>query len=321
MFRNLIIATALLLSWAVSPCSAQMLIMKDGTQLGTEAFKVEGGKLYKLVRVGENTAQSLLPMASIAKMDWPDVEELAEANNLLAAGKNAEAVAVLKKGKEFFEPFEKIEGSRYTEVYLAYVDALSQSGAFEDTMRAIPGLRLQKLNAEQQLKLKIIQLNMDRQTSSNPKSIVAQAEVIRSETDDSAVSASLWILIGDVYARAKDWEQALMAYLHVSVFFGTQVQKVPDAELNAARCLKEMRRFEDAAGFYTRLEETYPGSGVAATATKEKAGIAGLKNDEAGQAPPAKAGDKPEETAKAAEGTTPSADAAKPAEPAPAAQK
>jgi tetratricopeptide (TPR) repeat protein len=298
MFRNLIIALLGLLSLGLSQGMAQMLVLKDGTQLGTEAFKIEGGKVYRVVQLGpDKTAQSLLPTANILKIDWPDVEELTEANNLLAAGKTAEAVAVLKKGKDFFEPFENVEGNRYSEVYLAYVDALSQSGAFEDTLKAIPGLRLLKLTSEQQLKLKIIQLNIDRQTSSNPKSIVAQAEIILSDTDDSAVSASLWTLIGDVYFRAKDWEQALMAYLHVPVFFGTQVQKVPEAELNAARCLREMRRFEDATGYYTRLEETYPGSGVAATATKEKAGIAGLKNDEAGQAPEKKQEEKPAEGA------------------------
>jgi tetratricopeptide (TPR) repeat protein len=310
MFKYLLLA---FLAISAVSAQAQMLILKDGTQLGTEGFKVEGGKVYRLVRLGgdqNNVASSLLPVANIAKIDWPDVEELTEANQLLAAGKTAEAVAVLKKGKDFFEPFEKVEGNRYTEVYLAYVDALSQSGAFEDTMRAIPGLRLLKLTSEQQLRLKIVQLNIDRQTSSDPKSIVAQAEIILGETDDSAVGASLWMLIGDVHFRAKNYEEALMAYLHVPVFFGTQVQKVPEAELNGARCLKEMRRFEDATGYYTRLIETYPGSGVADTATKERASIAGMKNDEAGQGPaqkPAAGGD-----AKAAEG--------KPAEATPAAE-
>jgi tetratricopeptide (TPR) repeat protein len=309
------IAAALLFLGTCISAQAQALVLKDGSTLGTEAFKVEGGKVYKLVRIGggdqNSVAQSLLPLASIAKIDWPDVEELTEANQLLAGGKTAEAVAVLKKGKDFFEPFEKVEGSRYAEVYLAYVDALSQSGAFEDTMRAIPGLRLQKLSTEQQLKLKIIQLNMDRQTASNPASIVAQAENILSETDDSGISASLWLLIGDVNFRAKKFEEALMAYLHVPVFFGTQVQKVPEAELNAARCLKEMRRFEDATGYYQRLVDTYPGSGVATTATSEKASIAGMKNDETGQGPAQKPA---EGEKKEGDATPPPAADAKPAE-------
>jgi tetratricopeptide (TPR) repeat protein len=313
MFKQFLAVALALLGTSLS-LQAQALIMKDGSSLGTEAFKVEGGKLYRIVNIagagGQNaTAQSLLPINNVAKIDWPDVQEITDANQLLAAGKTAEAVAELKKGKDFFEPFEKVEGSPYALVYLAYVDALSQSGNFEETMRAIPGLKNQKLSAEQQMKLKIIQLNMDRLTSSNPAQIIAQAENILADTDDSSVSASLWMIMGDTNFRAKKFEEALMAYLHVPVFFGTQVQKVPEAELNAARCLKEMRRFEDASGYYARLIETYPGSGVATTATNEKASINGMKNDESGQGP----AQKPAEGEKK-EGEAKPADAAKPAE-------
>jgi hypothetical protein len=69
----------------------------------------------------------------------------------------------------------------------------------------------------------------------------------------------------------------------------------------AAGALAKMRRFEDATGFYKRIMETYPGSGMAERAKKEEAAIRGLKNDS--------------ETTKAAE--TPASDA-KPAEAAPA---
>jgi tetratricopeptide (TPR) repeat protein len=271
---------------------AQMLVLKDGSQLGTESFKVEGGKVFRLVKLGgdqNSVAQSLLPLNTIAKMEWPEPEEITVANDLLSKGKNAEAVEVLKKGKEFFEPFEKIEGSRFPELYLAYVDALSQSGNFDETIKAIPGLRILKLSSAQQLRLKIVQLNVERQTSGNPKAIVAQAENILSETDDSAVGASVWMIIGDVYFRAKNWEEALMAYLHVPVFFGTQVQKVPEAELASARCLKEMRRFEDARQYYQRIVDTYPGSGVATTATSESESIKGMKNEDPPKPAPAAA--------------------------------
>jgi tetratricopeptide (TPR) repeat protein len=280
MSKKIIVAMGVLLTLGLLSSQAQMIVLKDNTQLGTESFRVEGGKVFRIVKVGENEAKTQLPPNLISKMDWPDLEELTEANNLLAAGKTAEAIAVLKKGKDFFEPFEKVPGNRYTEIYMAYVDALSQSGSFEETLRAIPGLRLQKLNPQQQLKLKIIQLNIERQTSSDPQSIIAQAELILGETDDSALAASLWSLIGDVHFRAKAWEDALMAYLHVPVFYGTQVQKVPEAELNSARCLREMRRFEDSRNYYQRLVDTYPGSGVAQTATKEMSAISGMKNED-----------------------------------------
>ena len=39
-----------------------------------------------------------------------------------------------------------------------------------------------------------------------------------------------------------------------------------------------MKRYEDANAFLARISESYPGSPVAESATKEKAAIAGMKN-------------------------------------------
>jgi tetratricopeptide (TPR) repeat protein len=156
----------------------------------------------------------------------------------------------------------------------------------------MPPLRLLKLSDSQKTQLKIIQLNVERQTSSDYKGIIAKAENILAETDDSAVGASLWMVIGDVQMKLKDYEKALFAYLRVPVFYGTQVQRVPEAETAAARCLSKMRRFEDAAAYYKRIEETYPGSNIAEVAKNEEVAIHGLKNDDE---TPAKGGDKKED--------------------------
>ncbi len=280
---------------------AQSIVLKDGSKLGPDQFKVEGDKVMKIVKVGANVATSTLQMSGVLKLEWPTPIEITEGTSLLAGGKMDEGLAMLKKGKEVFEPFKEIPGNHYADLSFAYVEALGQAGKFEDTIKAMPALRLLKLTDAQKTKLKIIQLNIERQTSSDYASIVAQAQNILSETDDSAVGASLWMIQGDVYFKQKEWEKALLAYLRVPVFYGTQVQRVPEAEMAAAGALAKMRRFEDATGFYKRIMETYPGSGMAERAKTEEAAIRGLKNDS--------------ETTKAAE--TPASDA-KPAEAAPA---
>jgi tetratricopeptide (TPR) repeat protein len=129
------------------------------------------------------------------------------------------------------------------------------------------------------MKLRIIQLDIDRQTSSEYTSILAEAESILSETDDSAVGAALWAIIADIHGRKKEWEKALMAYLRIPVFYGTQMQRVPDAELKAGQMLAKMKRFEDAQAAFKRLVDSYPGSVVAESATKELAAINGMKNE------------------------------------------
>ena len=128
------------------------------------------------------------------------------------------------------------------------------------------------------MRLRIIQLDIERQTTSDYTAIIVEAQGILKETDDSAIGASLWAIIADVHTRKKEWEKALLAYLRIPVFYGTQMQRVPEAELNAAKSLIKMKRYEDASSFLARIVESYPGSPVAESATKEKAAIAGMKN-------------------------------------------
>jgi tetratricopeptide (TPR) repeat protein len=316
--RSIVIALSVTLGLVLleSRASAQALVLKDGSRLLPEQFAVENGKAIKKVKVGNNVATSPLQLSTVDRMEWPRPEELVQASDMMAAGKTKEALEVLAKGRAFFEPFKDINGNWYSEIALAQLEAMSSSDDFTAALKALTEAQRLKLTEEQKLRLKIIKLNIDRQASSDYAGIVAQAENILAESTDSSVGASVWMIIGDVYTKQKDFEKALMAYLHVPVFYGTQVQKVPEAELAAARTLVKMRRFEDATGYFTRLAEAYQGSGIAETANKEKAGIGGLKNDEGGTgAPPAAEAAKPTDGAAAAPATE-----NKPAEAAPPAK-
>jgi tetratricopeptide (TPR) repeat protein len=269
--------------------SAQALLLKDGNRVPAEDFKVEGGKIIRTVKLqGTNTATTVLATSNIAELDWPYSAELTESRSLLSQGKTEEAIAVLKTGKEFFEAFKDVKGGGelYRDVFFGYVEALAQGGKFDETIGLMPTLQKLSLNKEQEVRLKVLKLNIERQTSSDYVGIIAQANNILTDTDDSGISAAVWDIIGDIHDKKKEYDKALMAYLRIPVFFGTQMQRVPAAELKAAKMLIKMRRFEDATAFLTRLVESYPGSAVADTAAKEKASINGMKNEE-GPAKPA----------------------------------
>ncbi len=273
----------------------QAIVLKGGDRIFSSEFSIENGKIVRIVKIGDQTAKSIIDKKNIDMLEWPYPAELTESADLLAKGKTEEAIAVLKKGRDFFENFEGIEGNWFVDTYFAYIEALNQGGKFDDVVRSLPALRALKLTDSQKMRLRIIQLDIERQTTSDYVSIIAEAQSIMKETDDSAIGASLWAIIADVHTRKKEWEKALLAYLRIPVFFGTQMQRVPEAELNAAKTLVKMKRYEDANSFLARIIESYPGSQVAETATKEKAAIDGMKNvaeeDAAAAAAPAKEGE------------------------------
>lgn len=264
--------------------SAQGLVLKDGSRIPAEDFKIEAGKIIRTVKLqGSNTATTVLATSNIAELVWPYSAELAESRSLLSQGKAEEAITVLKAGKEFFEVFKEVKGGKdlYRDLFFGYVEALAQGGKFDETVGLMPSLQKLTLTKEQEVQLKVLKLNIERQTLSDYVSIIAQANNILTDTNDSGVSAAVWDIIGDVHDKKKEYEEALMSYLRIPVFFGTQMQRVPAAEMKAAKMLIKMRRFEDATTFLTRLVESYPGSAVAEAAAKEKASINGMKNEDA----------------------------------------
>jgi tetratricopeptide (TPR) repeat protein len=291
---------------------AQAIVLKDGSKVFSNDFSLEGEKIIRTIKIGEATAKSEIMRQNIDSLEWPYPAELTDSQDLLAKGKTEDAINVLKKGKEFFENFKDVEGNWYVDIYFAYIEALNAGGKFDDVIKLMPSARNLKLTDAQKMRLRIIQLDIDRQTSSDYLTIVAEAESILKETDDSAVGAALWNIIADVHVKKKEWEKALLAYLRIPVFYGTQMQRVPEAELQAALMLVKMGRFEDASSFFTRLMASYPGSLIAERATKEKASIAGMKNEDPSKQTkdeskdgkkdekPAEGGEKPKEAAEPA---------------------
>lgn len=273
---SLILLVSLLLSGAAF---GQALVLTDGSRVPAADFTLDGNNIVRTLKIGGTTATAVLPRESIASLDWPEPPELLEARDLMSRAKSEEALALLKKTLDFFQKFQDIQGNWYLPVFFAYVETLSQAGQFQETIRMLPQLRTLPLSDQQKMSLRIIELDIDRQTSTEYGSILAEARSILSETDDSSAGAAIWMIMADIHAKNKEWEKALMAYLRIPVFYGTQIQRVPDAELKAGQMLVKMKRYEDAFGVFSRLAESYQDSAIGERAAKEKASVNGMKNE------------------------------------------
>lgn len=259
---------------------AQALVLKSGVRVEQDQFSInKDGKIARTVTLSNGQkAQSIISITDIDSLDWPEIKEVLEAESFLSQGKVKEAAASIQKAKEYFTPFKDIKGSPYNELAFRYVEILDQANDFDALLKALPEVAAMKWDAYRTLQLSIINLNMERRRSSDQDKVLEQAKAILATTDDSAVSARIWMAIADIHFRKDRYEEALNAALRVPVFYGTQVTLVPQAELFAARCLVKMERFEDAVGFYQRIGQAYPDSEAAATAKKELLPINGLPN-------------------------------------------
>lgn len=278
LFRHYLIPLACL-AMAAPELHAQAIILKNGERLPSGSFSVDAGKVSKTIKLSNGQeAKASINITDIARLEWPEVREVLEAQAMLAEGKSKEAIEQLAKAKEYFKPFKSIPGSPYNDISLAHVEALDQAGDFDSLIRVLPEVEAMKWDDQNKLKVRILKLNMDRRTSGDQDAILSQAQDLLKDTLDSAIAARLWMTVAEIHTRKERWEEALMAYLHVPVFYGSQAALVPQAELAAARSLVKMERFKDAVGFYQRIAEAYPGSQTAETAKKEMAIYNGREN-------------------------------------------
>lgn len=289
--------SAAFLGIAAAGLHAQAIVLKDNTRISAGAFTVADGKINRKIKLSNGAeAVSSIPFDSIDRLEWPEVREVLEAQTLLSEGKSKEAIEALQGAKDYFKPFKAIKGNPYNEICFAQVEALDQAGDFDSLIRVLPEVEAMKWDDDRKLRLRIIKLNMERRTSGDQDAILSQAELLLADTDDATICARLWLTIAEIHVKKERWDDALQAYLHVPVFYGSQAALVPQAELAAARTLAKMERFQDAVGFYQRITEQYAGSETAATAKKEMLPINGLPNKPDKPAPAAKGSETKTET-------------------------
>lgn len=274
-----LLLSALLLCLTASGIHAQALVLRDGTRIPEGRFTVGEGKIQHVMTLANGqTAQVNVGFADIDRMEWPEITQVMDAQKLLAEGKSKEAVDTLQKAKVLFKAFRTIKGNPYNDVSFSLVEVLDQSGDFDGLLAALPEVEAMRWDGDKELKLRVIKLNVDRRISPDQDAILGRAELLLQETDDAAICARLWMTIAEIHSRKERYEQALDAYLHVPVFYGSQGALVPQAELSAARVLVKMERMKDAVVFYGRLQQQYAGSEIAETAKKEMLPINGLPN-------------------------------------------
>lgn len=281
MFRRTAISLiSLALSAVSAQLQAQVVVLKDGTRISGNDIAVGDGRISRNITLSNGVkGQASVALSDIKLMEWDNPKQLVEARALLAKGKMKEGIDALVKSKEFFKPFKDIKGSPYNDITLAHIEALDQAGDFDALIRALPEANAIKWsNEDVKLKLRIIKLNIDRRTSSDIESIRAQAESLLGSTDDSTVSARLWVTVAEIHFKKERWVEALNAYLHVPVFYGNQGALVPQSELMAGRCLAKLERYLDANTMLQRVADTYPGSEVGESAKKEALSYKGMQN-------------------------------------------
>ncbi len=260
-----------LLTAGASSAQAQKLFTIDNKELQWADVTMQGTSVaWRTVEASTGKDRIVnIPAANILRLDFPEPTDLQDAEAAVNQGDSAAALEKVEPVVKQFSPFKATPGSFWAPAALTKLEALALQGKSSDDYDKLRAeLKTINLSGPDQVRLGGIDALIDfAKGLSGP----AKTTVIKliPQTDDASVLAKLYNLLGDIHAKLGSHPDALEAYLSVSVFYGSQADQLPIAELGAARSLKKMDRLEDARDMYAGIKERYPQSRQAQSAKKE----------------------------------------------------
>ena len=268
-FTSLGQLTGLCLALAFSSAAhAQRYILKNGTQINAADVTLSPGFLVQQIpSPGGGSVEKRFPIADIARLDFPEPEELDAADGLVAAGKADEALQLVQPIYRQFAPFSKLPGSFWArtaelrlKALLLGTDVAAITSAARELMQSGQG---PDIVGTAKLALAQLDARADRESLAN----IMIEEILREATP--SVQARAWLLRGDLAAKRASHIEALEAYLRIPAFYGTIEELMPAALLGAARAYKGYGDNTRAERSALELVDNYSDTIQAAQAKKE----------------------------------------------------
>ncbi len=252
---------------AVSPLCAQRYILRDNRVLNHADVTLKGANLVRVIGDG---AEISYPISQVARLDWPEPEDIEQARQLFAAGKATEAEEKITPIYRQFAPFSKLPGSWWSDAALIRARALLAQEKREEAERAARELMSTSADPDTvvaaQLIMARVQMLLDK-----PDIADAMLDEIMRKDASSEIEARAAILRGDIAFARKEFEKAIEFYLQVPAFYGTEEAVMPLALLGSARSYRGYGDTARAERAYLDIMVTYPDSPEAAIAKTESA--------------------------------------------------
>jgi TolA-binding protein len=283
-----------------SPAWAQKLFTDKGQEIPFADVTMQGNSVAwrtKEISTGNDRILNI-PATSIIRLDFPEPTDLQEAEMALNQGNGADAVTKAEPVIRQFSPFKLTPGSYYVPAALIKLEGLALQKSADEFEKLRTELKGINMSSSDQLRLAAAEALQDFSKGLLGPAATSLRALIP-KTDDAAVLAKLYNLLGDVQMKQGNFQDALESYLSVSVFYGSQADQLPRAELGASRALSKMQRLEDSRDMLMGIKERYPTSPQAKSAREELAVV--LKSLGQAEAEEAEAADKADAAAKPAE--------------------
>ncbi len=247
---------------------AQSIILKTGQKIVTLGVRRDGGLVMGKVQVGSGSGEIGYKVEQIAKIEFPEPGAFKTASDLLTQGQPAKALAEIDPVVKYYEPFKEIPGAWWGQAAAIKVSVLSalHREAEGETLTN----QIQKTITDSETGRSVqLQLAAGLIRKKEFEKAIAICDTAIAQSNDSSVLAEAWTKKGDALLAQRQFDAALLAYLHVPVFYDDEKSFVPAALLGSARAYARLDDTERARKSLNELVAAYPKSAEAAVAQTE----------------------------------------------------
>jgi tetratricopeptide (TPR) repeat protein len=250
------------------PAFSQALVTKEGKSIPVKKIRRDGETIMATIEINGADGEAGYPVANIDRLDWPEPEGIREGMDLVSRGKGADAIAKLDSVMSYFESFKDLPGNWWAQAAIIKTEALLALGKSDELSDLSAKIQKSSTNPV------IVLLAKTRAAASmiekgDRKKAVEILEAISSETTRPEVLAEVWLNKGRALLANEDFEPALLAYLQIPTFYGTQKQLMPLALMGSARAYVGLNDIKRANDTLQEIVDDYPASGEAVIAKKE----------------------------------------------------
>lgn len=246
------------LAWVAvpHPSSAQSLVLRDGTNVPVTRLRREGQTLMSSVAAGEVG----YPVANIARLEFPEPPQIAAASELITQGKLAEAGKDLDPVLAFYAPIRDIPGNYWLAAARLKVNVLLELGREAEAKALLALLAAQALDrpAADLARLRLV-AGFPVPPGQEDKALAACDAILNGgESTPRDVDAEAWLLKGKLLLGRREFQPALLAYLHLPTLYYDQRRLQPAALLGSGRAYVGLKDEERARRAFADLQKEFP---------------------------------------------------------------
>ena len=247
--------------------------LKEGKSVVTTRIRRLEGKVMATEQIGAGTGEIGYPVSAIAKVDFPEPTQIKTSADLLAQGKAPAALAQIEPVVIYYAPFKDVPGNWWAQSARLKLKALVALNRDPEAAALVDDIVKNSTDPESGWAAQALLAGSLVRKGEGEKALVSCDAVIKTSADPDTVSTA-WVAKGRAHLMLKDWDSAMLAFLHVPVFYPDQTTLMPQVMLGSAQAYAGLEDKVNAEKTFNELISQYPAS---AEATEAKAGLQKIK--------------------------------------------